>query len=222
MNRITSVGILVVLVVAFLAGRYSVPGVDPQTLARADSLVATKKAYADERTRRLELSDSLVTLARQRDSASRHATAEADRLRLAGRAHRTEAQRLGRVLDSAETAADSVPILGMIVTRLGTALDSTEVAADTLTQEVGRLRRDKADLLAATELLTAQVRADSGRMEIQEAVIRSLRKAHSGCRVPVLKIKCPVIGPGYGATFAGGQVQHGVSVSVVYPLIGPK
>lgn len=221
-NGLVVLGIALVIAVAFVGGRLSVPGLDPAIVARADSLADTKKAFNYERARRLELSDSLVALAKGRDSSARAATAEAERLRVSGQVARATAKRLANLLDSAKSAGDSVPILSSMVTNLVTALDSTEAAADSFKAEVGRSREDVRRLILAVDGLRDQVRADSVRLEIQDGVIGQLRKARTGCKVPLLGIKCPAIGPGYSATFAGGTVQHGISLSVVYPLVGGR
>ena len=200
---------LALLALAFLAGRCSVPAVDDEG---AKDLARTKKAFNDERTARLELSDSLVALAKGRDSSARAATAEADRLRASGRMARATAQRLANLLDSAKSAGDSVPILSTIVTNLGTALDSTEAAADSFKAEVDRSRDDARRLILAVDVLRDQVRADSVRLEVQEGVIGQLRKAHSGCRVPLTKLRCPTVSVSYDVS------EPGVMASAVYPV----
>lgn len=211
MTRSWPIALALVAVLAFVGGRCSVPDLDPTITARADSLADTKKAFNDERTARLELSDSLVTLAKGRDSSARAATAEADRLRASGRVARATAQRLANLLDSAKSAGDSVPILSTIVTNLGTALDSTEAAADSFKAELGRSRDDVRNLILAVGVLRDQVRADSVRLEIQEGVIGQLRKAHSGCRW-LGKLRCLRGSVSYDAT------DGGVMATAVYPL----
>lgn len=202
---------LVILAAGFLGGRCSVPGVSAELLARADSLAHSRQEFTDERLRRLSTADSLVSLARERDSLSAHAARDAERLRNVGRRERARAEGLALALATAQTATDSVPILVAQVGSLTVALDSTEAAADSFQVELVRSRLDVSRLVVAVDTLGEQVRADSVRLKIAEDVIGGLRRAHSGCKY-FGKVRCLRGSVSYDAT------DGGVLATAVYPV----
>lgn len=199
-----------------LLGRASVQKVDT---TRADSLEVTKEAHDALRDTLRTVVDSLTREAREDSARAAHAAHVAASAQAAGRRARDLAGALAEQLDSARSAGDSVPILVQVNARLSQAVDSLSVAADSFSIAYQREQQVSARFRVAIGRLEDQVTRDSVRLEVYQSVVDGLKRAQAGCRIPLVKVKCPVIGPGYSAALIGGKVQHGISLSVVYPLL---
>ena len=211
---------LVILAAGFLVGRCSVPRVDEKLLGRVDSLNVTEPGFNAGR-------DTTHRIVERAEHVTDSLEAVAANLAASGRKAQTRALASERRADSLEAVASAltdtsvlVPTLRGVIGELRFALAESKAAHQHADSAYREQTKAVDSLRPAVARLKHQVTQDSLRLIAQKNVIDGLSREHTGCRVPVLKIRCPVIGPGYSATLADGQVHHGPSLNVIYPVIG--
>lgn len=216
--RVWVAGAVVLLVLGFMLGRGS-RGISPKLQWQVDSLRATAGEFQRSRdsarfqaTRLMAEADSLVRERKQLViNADVSAQVARDLLR--------KVRNLDTLLARVETAADSLPI---VVEQRDQALE----AVGHLEAEAGSLRAGldaqieaSGRLRATIEVQAAQLVRDADRLAVAEGmVVKLVKRGSKGCRVPILGIRCPILGAGYGLTLAGGEVRHGVTVAALIPL----
>jgi len=205
------VAALGLLVLGFAAGRWSVrpdPGLEARVRAYQDSTATLRAAR-----------DSVLTVAaalgRRADSLE---AASADQARRAAAAdqrarhHRGEADAFRRLLAEAATGPDSLrACLGGLEAReqeCAALRDAQDRLLTALTLE----REAAADLRLRGDTLEGQVHRDAARLGVADALIRDLRRAARGCRVPLVNLRCPEGAISYDAT------DGGFLVGVDYPI----
>jgi len=218
MSWLARVGIAVAvgLALGFALGRGSLEPLDTRL---ADSLVATRGQFTRDTASlaahlRAELAEGVADSTRAAHSAQRAGAAQAaaNRERLRGRAVQAR-------LDSARTASDSVPLLVSQVAGVRAERDSLAVAADGFRFAWEQERASGARLRAGVDSMFRVERVVWGaRLSATERALADAVKQQKGCRVPILGVRCPVLGIGYGVTASDGTASHGLTVAVVLPI----
>jgi hypothetical protein len=206
--RRVAIAALVLLVLGFLAGRASVPEVD---LTRSDSLTVTKPAHDALRDSTRRFADSAVAAGRADSIENARLARVAASARAAGQRAVEVAGVLAQQLDSARSAADSVPVLVAVNVLLSQAVDSLGAAADSFSVAYQREQQVSATYRLALVAQGEQIARDSVRLEVYQSIVDGLRKAAKGCRVPLTKLRCPMV-------TGTADISGGALVSAVYPV----
>jgi hypothetical protein len=181
--------------------------------ARIEGQVAAERAEAQAATRR---ADSLQRLANAGAALGSVAQRRGDSLRvLADSLAALEALLLAKLPPTPPAAcqlyADALAACQARGEALARALDATRTA-DSLHRAA--FVRDSLALLAQAAALAAAERS-------RDSLEASVRRAPGTCRIPLLGLRCPVVGAGYGVTL-GGAVRGGLVLGALVPLVGGR
>lgn len=201
----------------FCAGRGS-RSISPKLRWEVDSLRATAGEYQRSRDSARFAAQRLVAQADSLDAARRQSVRNADMSAQVARDLLRKVRNLDTSLANARNTGDS--LLVVVEQR-----DQALAAADAAMSESTSLRGALTSQIEASVLLRRRIEGDSvtlartaDRLAVAEGLVERLAKAGRGCRIPVLGIRCPVVGAGYGLTLAGGEVRHGVTLALLVPL----
>lgn len=215
--RIWVVAGLLAFGLGFCAGRGS-RSISPKLRWEVDSLRATAGEYRRSRDSARFAAERLVaeadSLVRERQQFVRSADVSAQVARDLLR----KVRNLDTLLASVATAADSLPIVVEQRNQALAAASNLEVANVDLKAAIAKQIEASGKLRARIETDSLQTLKTEKRLADAEGLVGKLARAGRGCRVPVLGVRCPVIGGGYGLTLAGGEVRHGVTVAALIPL----
>lgn len=182
--------------------------------ARILGQVAVETAAATAATRR---ADALAAQA-----AALMAVGDGARHRADSLAH--VARQLAARLDSLLRQLPATPPPACVA--YADALAACRARGDALVAQLAAV--DSADVAhqaaadSAVAALAAARAALSGVTTSRDSLLALVDRAPGLCRIPLLGLRCPVVGVGYGVQSVGGVVRAGLVAGVMIPLIGGR